>query len=65
VYRWSGTERAVVLAEATRQYQATLEARRRLYDQTEGYLTFEDEQIASDEDLAEAYTHMRRLWEDQ
>jgi hypothetical protein len=54
-----------VLAEATRQYQATLEARRRLYDQTEGYLTFEDEQIASDEDLAEAYTHMRRLWEDQ
>lgn len=50
------------LAEATRQYQATLEARRALRHQTEGAVTFEEERRCADVELARAEAAMFEAW---
>lgn len=53
---------AMTVAEATRTYQATLEAYRRLRTETEGSLSFCDEREAAENDLFDAEVALRQAW---
>jgi hypothetical protein len=52
----------VNVAEATRQYQATLEARRTLRHATEGTVTFDEEQRSANADVEQAERDMFSAW---
>lgn len=51
------------LGEATRQYQATLEATRATRDLFDGILSAEDELQAAEEELELARDQMTQAWE--
>jgi hypothetical protein len=49
-------------AEATRQYQETLEARRRFRTAVDGQHSFDKEHAAADADVEQAEVHMIEAW---